>query len=122
MPDLKLHTSQITGVTIAERILGDRTGEIRGRFKSRPREEGTAHVTIYAEGERLHIQTLDDPVGPRLCVALRPQRLEIAPSRRSAADCYGDANVGELARRPATTGSGFPGLLSPLRHMDVDRP
>jgi FkbM family methyltransferase len=57
IPDLKLNTSQITGVTIAQAILSDRSSKTRGRFLS---HDGTSTFALDEAGELLQTQTLDD--------------------------------------------------------------
>ena len=60
IPDLKLNTSQITGVTIAQAILSDRSSETRGRFFSHVNHGGTSTFALDEAGELLQTQTLDD--------------------------------------------------------------
>jgi FkbM family methyltransferase len=59
MPDLRVNTSQITGVVLAEAILSDRTFEGRGKFVV---TQGTAHLELDANGETIRMVTLDDLV------------------------------------------------------------
>jgi FkbM family methyltransferase len=57
MPDLKCNTAQISGVTIVEAILSDRSAQVSGKFV---REKGTAHVVLAEGSGLLQVQTLDD--------------------------------------------------------------
>jgi FkbM family methyltransferase len=57
MSDLKCNTAQISGVTIAEAILSDRSAQVKGAFVT---EKGTAHVVLGEGGAVLQVQTLDD--------------------------------------------------------------
>jgi FkbM family methyltransferase len=57
MADLKVNASQITGVTLAQAILSDRTFETRGKFVV---SHGTAHLELDAAGETIRMVTLDD--------------------------------------------------------------
>src|SRR5262249_29736366 len=57
MPDLRLNTSQIGGVTIAEALLSDKSSELRGRFQD---HHGTAHFIKEESGAALQSQTVDD--------------------------------------------------------------
>ena len=57
MSDLKGNTGQISGVTIAEAILSDRSGQVRGAFVT---EHGTAHVALGEGNDVLQVRTLDD--------------------------------------------------------------
>ena len=57
MPYLKLNTAQISGVTIAEAILSDRSARIQGKFIT---DKGTAHVVMSGDGASLEVQSLDD--------------------------------------------------------------
>jgi len=57
MSDLKCNTAQISGVTIAEAILSDRSGQISGEFVT---DHGTAHVALGEGNNLLQVQTLDD--------------------------------------------------------------
>jgi len=57
MSDLKCNTAQISGVTIAEAILSDRSAQVKGEFVT---EKGTAHVVLGEGGALLQVQTLDD--------------------------------------------------------------
>jgi FkbM family methyltransferase len=57
MSDLKCNTAQISGVTIVEAILSDRSAQVKGEFVT---EKGTAHVVLCEGGALLQVQTLDD--------------------------------------------------------------
>lgn len=57
MSYLKCNTAQISGVTIAQAILSDRSAQIRGEFAT---EGGTAHVVLGEGSDLLQVQTLDD--------------------------------------------------------------
>jgi len=57
MSDLQCNTAQISGVTIAEAILSDRSGQVKGAFVT---EKGTAHIVLGEGGALLQVQTLDD--------------------------------------------------------------
>jgi len=57
MSDLKCNTAQISGVTIAETILSDRSGQVSGEFVT---EHGTAHIALDKGSNVLQVQTLDD--------------------------------------------------------------
>jgi len=57
MSDLKCNTAQISGVTITEAILSDRSAQVKGEFVA---EKGTAHVVLREGGSWLQVQTLDD--------------------------------------------------------------
>ena len=57
MSDLKCNTAQISGVTITEAILSDRSAQVKGEFVT---EKGTAHVALGEGGALLQVQTLDD--------------------------------------------------------------
>src|SRR5262245_42965031 len=57
MSDLNCNTAQISGVTIAEAILSDRSAQIQGKFVT---EKGTAHVVLGEGGALLQVRTLDD--------------------------------------------------------------
>jgi len=57
MADLTCNTAQISGVTIAEAILSDRSGQVRGAFVT---EHGTAHIALGAGNNVLQVRTLDD--------------------------------------------------------------
>jgi FkbM family methyltransferase len=57
MSDLKRNTAQVSGVTIAEAILSDRSAQVQGEFVQ---EKGTAHVVLGEGGALLQVQTLDD--------------------------------------------------------------
>lgn len=57
MPYLKCNTAQISGVTIVEAILSDRTEQIQGSFVT---DKGTARVAMGEGGTWLNVQTLDN--------------------------------------------------------------
>jgi FkbM family methyltransferase len=57
MSDLRCNTAQISGVTIVEAILSDRSGQVRGAFVT---ENGTAHVALGEGNDLLQLRTLDD--------------------------------------------------------------
>jgi FkbM family methyltransferase len=57
LSDLQGNIAQIRGVTIAEAILSDRRGQVRGAFVM---EHGTAHVALGEGNDWLQVQTLDD--------------------------------------------------------------
>jgi len=57
MSDLTCNTAQISGVTIAEAILSDRSAQVKGKFVT---EKGTAYVVLGEGGALLQVQTLDD--------------------------------------------------------------
>jgi spore maturation protein CgeB len=57
MSDLRSNTSQISGVTIAEAILSDRSGQVAGEFVT---VNGTAHVALGEGNDSLQVRTLDD--------------------------------------------------------------
>jgi len=57
MSDLTRNTAQISGVTIAEAILSDRSAQVKGKFVT---ERGTAYVVLGEGGALLQVQTLDD--------------------------------------------------------------
>ena len=60
MPYLKSNTVQISGVTVAEAILSDRSAQIQGSFVT---DKGTAHLLMGQGGTWLNVQTLDDLLG-----------------------------------------------------------
>jgi len=55
--DLKLNTAQITGVTLVQAILLDRSFETRGKFVV---THGTAHLQVDAAGDTIRMLALDD--------------------------------------------------------------
>src|SRR5438034_11534860 len=57
MEELECNTAQISGVTITEAILSDRSAQVKGEFVT---EKGTAHVALGEGGALLQVQTLDD--------------------------------------------------------------
>ena len=57
MSDLRCNTAQISGVTIAQAILSDRTAQVRGEFATK---NGTAHVVLDEGSDLLQVQTLDN--------------------------------------------------------------
>jgi FkbM family methyltransferase len=57
MSDLQCNTAQIRGVMIAEAILSDRSGQVRGALVT---EHGTAHIALGEGNDVLQVQTLDD--------------------------------------------------------------
>jgi FkbM family methyltransferase len=60
IPYLKSNTAQISGVTVVEAILSDRSAQIQGSFVT---DKGTAHVVIGSGGTWLNVQSLDDLLG-----------------------------------------------------------
>jgi FkbM family methyltransferase len=57
MSDLRRNIAQISGVTIAEAILSDRSAQVKGEFVTK---QGTAHVVLGEGGALLQVQALDD--------------------------------------------------------------
>jgi FkbM family methyltransferase len=60
MPYLKTNTSQITGVTIAQAILGDRSARVRAKFASSSSHGGTGHLSFDPDADLIEMHQLDD--------------------------------------------------------------
>ena len=60
MPYLKTNTAQVTGVTIAQAILGDRSARVRAKFASDLSHGGTGSLRLASDADLVEMHKLDD--------------------------------------------------------------